>query len=74
LIVVYLSVNYVLRPPRWGAQGLAQTKTPASAVMGWHWAKNGWPLPVAAGIAISTIRILSQSMADRRAILFRHGG
>src|SRR5437667_6101995 len=60
VIVVYLSVNYVCVHAL-GAQGLAQTKTPPSAVMRLALGESGGRF-LAAGIAISTIGFLSQSM------------
>ena len=53
VIVVYLSVNYVCLHVL-GANGLAQTKTPASSVMRLALGDKGGRL-IAAGIAISTI-------------------
>src|SRR5437016_10595845 len=60
VIVVYLSVNYVCVHAL-GAAGLSQTKTPASAVIRLALGKKGGRF-LAAGIAISTIGLLSQSM------------
>jgi basic amino acid/polyamine antiporter, APA family len=68
VIVVYLSVNfvcvYVLGP-----EVLARTKTPASAIMGLALGNRGARL-IAAGIAISTIGFLSQSMLTAPRVYF----
>src|SRR5205807_9393199 len=53
VIVVYLSVNYVCVHVL-GADGLAQTKTPASSVMRLALGSKGGRL-IAAGIAVSTV-------------------
>jgi APA family basic amino acid/polyamine antiporter len=68
VIVVYLSVNYVCVHAL-GAEGLAQTKTPASAVMRLALGSKGGRL-IAAGIAISTIGFLSQSMLTAPRVYF----
>jgi APA family basic amino acid/polyamine antiporter len=68
VIVVYLSVNYVCVHVL-GADGLAQTKTPASAVMRLALGDKGGHL-IAAGIAISTIGFLSQSMLTAPRVYF----
>jgi APA family basic amino acid/polyamine antiporter len=68
VIVVYLSVNYVCVHAL-GADGLAQTKTPASAVMRLALGDRGGRL-IAAGIAISTIGFLSQSMLTAPRVYF----
>ena len=68
VIVVYLSVNYVCVHAL-GAQGLAETKTPASAVMRLALGEKGGRL-IAAGIAISTIGFLSQSMLTAPRVYF----
>ena len=68
VIVVYLSVNYVCVQAL-GAHGLAQTKTPASAVMRLALGSKGGRL-IAAGIAISTIGFLSQSMLTAPRVYF----
>ena len=68
VIVVYLSVNYVCVHAL-GAQGLSQTKTPASAVMRLALGERGSRL-LAAGIAISTIGFLSQSMLTAPRVYF----
>jgi APA family basic amino acid/polyamine antiporter len=68
VIVVYLSVNYVCVHVL-GAEGLAQTKTPASTVMRLALGSKGARL-IAAGIAISTIGFLSQSMLTAPRVYF----
>jgi len=68
VIVVYLSVNYVCVHVL-GAAGLAQTKTPASAVMRLALGERGARF-LAAGIAISTIGFLSQSMLTAPRVYF----
>jgi APA family basic amino acid/polyamine antiporter len=68
VIVVYLSVNYVCVQAL-GADGLAQTKTPASAIMRLALGEKGGRL-IAAGIAISTIGFLSQSMLTAPRVYF----
>ncbi|HEY5073340.1 MAG TPA: APC family permease, partial [Pyrinomonadaceae bacterium] len=68
VIVVYLSVNYVCVHAL-GAEGLAQTKTPASAVMRLALGERGARF-LAAGIAISTIGFLSQSMLTAPRVYF----
>jgi APA family basic amino acid/polyamine antiporter len=68
VIVVYLSVNYVCVHVL-GADGLAQTKTPASSVMRLALGDKGGRL-IAAGIAISTIGFLSQSMLTAPRVYF----
>ena len=68
VIVVYLSVNYVCVHVL-GADGLAQTKTPASTVMRFALGDRGGRL-IAAGIAISTIGFLSQSMLTAPRVYF----
>jgi APA family basic amino acid/polyamine antiporter len=68
VIVVYLSVNYVCVHVL-GADGLAQTKTPATAVMGLALGSKGGRF-IAAGIAISTIGFLSQSMLTAPRVYF----
>ncbi|HEV8590249.1 MAG TPA: amino acid permease [Pyrinomonadaceae bacterium] len=68
VIAVYLSVNYVCVHAL-GADGLAQTKTPASAVMRLALGSKGGRL-IAAGIAISTIGFLSQSMLTAPRVYF----
>jgi APA family basic amino acid/polyamine antiporter len=68
VIVVYLSVNYVCVYAL-GADGLAQTKTPASAVMRLALGERGARF-LSAGIAISTIGFLSQSMLTAPRVYF----
>jgi APA family basic amino acid/polyamine antiporter len=68
VIVVYLSVNYVCVHVL-GADGLAQTKTPASSVMRLALGDKGGRL-IAAGIAISTMGFLSQSMLTAPRVYF----
>jgi basic amino acid/polyamine antiporter, APA family len=68
VIAVYLSVNYVCVHAL-GASGLAQTKTPASAVMRLAMGDRGARF-LAAGIAISTIGFLSQSMLTAPRVYF----
>jgi len=68
VIIVYLSVNYVCVHAL-GPQGLAQTKTPASAVMRLALGQRGGRF-LAAGIAISTIGFLSQSMLTAPRVYF----
>ncbi|HEX8409118.1 MAG TPA: amino acid permease [Thermoanaerobaculia bacterium] len=60
VIAVYLGVNYVCLRVL-GAEGLAATTTPASAVMRAAMGERGATL-IAAGIAISTLGFLSQGM------------
>jgi APA family basic amino acid/polyamine antiporter len=68
VIVVYLSVNYVCVHAL-GAQGLEKTSTPASAVMRLALGETGGRI-LAAGIAISTIGFLSQSMLTAPRVYF----
>ena len=68
VIVVYLSVNYVCLHAL-GPLGLAQTKTPPSAVMRLALGEKGGRL-LAAGIAMSTIGFLSQSMLTAPRVYF----
>src|SRR5438105_2802067 len=68
VIIVYLSVNYVCVQVL-GADGLAQTKTPATAVMRLALGSKGARF-IAAGIAISTIGFLSQSMLTAPRVYF----
>jgi APA family basic amino acid/polyamine antiporter len=68
VIVVYLSVNYVCVHAI-GPAGLAQTKTPTSAVMRLALGEAGARF-IAAGIAISTIGFLSQSMLTAPRVYF----
>jgi len=68
VIVVYLSVNYVCVYAL-GPDGLAHTKTPASAVMRLALGERGARF-LSAGIAISTIGFLSQSMLTAPRVYF----
>jgi APA family basic amino acid/polyamine antiporter len=68
VIVVYLAVNFVCVTIL-GPDGLAQTKTPASAVMRLALGERGARF-LAAGIAISTIGFLSQSMLTAPRVYF----
>jgi len=68
VILVYLSVNFVCVHTL-GPHGLAQTKTPASAVMRLALGENGAQI-IAAGIAVSTLGILSQSMLTAPRVYF----
>jgi APA family basic amino acid/polyamine antiporter len=68
VIAVYLSVNFVCVHAL-GPEGLAQTKTPASAVMRLALGEKGARF-LAAGIAISTIGFLSQSMLTAPRVYF----
>ena len=68
VIAVYLSVNYVCVQAL-GPEGLAQTKTPVSAVMRLALGERGARF-IAAGIAISTIGFLSQSMLTAPRVYF----
>src|SRR6059058_1045130 len=68
VIVVYLSVNYVCVHVL-GADALAQTKTPATAVMRLALGSKGARF-ISAGIAISTIGFLSQSMLTAPRVYF----
>ncbi len=68
VIVVYLSVNYVCVHVL-GADALSQTKTPATAVMRLALG-NGGARFIAAGIAVSTIGFLSQSMLTAPRVYF----
>jgi len=68
VIVVYLAVNFVCVHAL-GPEGLARTKTPASAVMRLALGERGARL-IAAGIAISTIGFLSQSMLTAPRVYF----
>src|SRR2546423_2580987 len=68
VIVVYLSVNYVCVHVL-GTDALAQTKTPATAVMRLALGSKGARF-IAAGIAISTIGFLSQSMLTAPRVYF----
>jgi len=68
VIAVYLSVNFVCVRTL-GAHGLAETKTPASAVMQLALGNMGAGI-IAVGIAISTIGFLSQSMLTAPRVYF----
>ncbi len=68
VIAVYLSVNFVCVQVL-GAQGLAATKTPATAVMRLAWGETGARL-IAIGIAVSTFGFLSQSMLTAPRVYF----
>jgi APA family basic amino acid/polyamine antiporter len=68
VIVVYLSVNFVCVHIL-GPEGLAQTKTPASAVMRLVLGEKGARF-IAAGIAVSTLGFLSQSMLTAPRVYF----
>ena len=68
VIVVYLSVNFVCVHAL-GPEGLAGTRTPASAVMRLALGEKGARF-LAAGIAISTIGFLSQSMLTAPRVYF----
>ena len=68
VITVYLSVNFVCLRAL-GAHGLAETKTPASAVMQIALGDFGAGI-IAIGIAISTIGFLSQSMLTAPRVYF----
>ena len=68
VIVVYLSVNFVCVHAL-GPLGLAQTRTPASAVMRLALGENGASI-IAVGIAISTAGFLSQSMLTAPRVYF----
>lgn len=68
VIAVYLSVNFVCVQAL-GPEGLAQTKTPATAVMRLALGEKGARF-IAAGIAISTIGFLSQSMLTAPRVYF----
>jgi basic amino acid/polyamine antiporter, APA family len=68
VIAVYLSVNFVCVHAL-GPHGLANTKTPASAVMRLALGENGARI-IAAGIAVSTLGFLSQSMLTAPRVYF----
>jgi APA family basic amino acid/polyamine antiporter len=68
VIAVYLSVNFVCLHAL-GPQGLAATKTPASAVMRLALGERGARF-IAAGIAVSTLGFLSQSMLTAPRVYF----
>jgi APA family basic amino acid/polyamine antiporter len=68
VIAVYLSVNFVCVHAL-GPIGLGQTRTPASAVMRLALGENGARI-IAAGIAVSTVGFLSQSMLTAPRVYF----
>jgi basic amino acid/polyamine antiporter, APA family len=68
VIAVYLSVNFVCVHAL-GPSGLAQTHTPASAVMQFALGETGGRF-IAIGIAVSTIGFLSQSMLTAPRVYF----
>jgi len=68
VIAVYLAVNFVCVTAL-GPEGLAQTRTPASAVMRLALGETGARI-IAIGIAISTIGFLSQSMLTAPRVYF----
>jgi APA family basic amino acid/polyamine antiporter len=68
VIVVYLAVNFVCIQAL-GVDGLANTKTPASAVMRLALGEKG-ALFIAVGIAISTLGFLSQGMLTAPRVYF----
>ena len=68
VIAVYLSVNFVCVHAL-GPNGLAETRTPASAVMRLALGENGARI-IAIGIAISTVGFLSQSMLTAPRVYF----
>jgi basic amino acid/polyamine antiporter, APA family len=68
VIILYLAVNWIAVRDL-GAQGLAATTTPASAVMRAAWGEKGAEL-IAAGIAISTLGFLSQSILTAPRVYF----
>jgi basic amino acid/polyamine antiporter, APA family len=68
VIVLYLAVNWIALRDL-GAQGLAETTTPASAVMRVAWGEKGAEL-IAAGIAVSTLGFLSQSILTAPRVYF----
>lgn len=68
VVILYTSVNYVCVRVL-GSAGLAATKTPASAVMRTALGATGAKL-IAAGIAISTLGFLSQSMLTAPRVYF----
>lgn len=68
VIAVYLSVNFVCVRAL-GPAGLAQTHTPASAVMRLALGETGARI-IAIGIAVSTVGFLSQSMLTAPRVYF----
>ncbi len=68
VILVYLSINFICVRSL-GPQNLAQTRTPASAVMYLALGEKGARI-IAAGIAASTLGFLSQSMLTAPRVYF----
>jgi APA family basic amino acid/polyamine antiporter len=68
VVLLYLAVNFVCVRAL-GPEGLANTTTPASDVMRLAWGPMGGRL-IAAGIAISTLGFLSQSMLTAPRVYF----
>jgi APA family basic amino acid/polyamine antiporter len=68
VVALYLAVSFVCVAVL-GAQGLAATETPASAVMRLALGEHGAKL-IAAGIAISTLGFLSQGMLTAPRVYF----
>ena len=68
VIAVYLAVTFVCMRAL-GPLGLAETKTPASAVMQLALGETGARI-IAAGIAVSTVGFLSQSMLTTPRVYF----
>jgi basic amino acid/polyamine antiporter, APA family len=68
VVLLYTSVNFVCVRVL-GTEGLAASKAPASDVMRFVWGETGARL-IAAGIAISTLGFLSQSMLTAPRVYF----
>ncbi len=68
VIALYVAVNFVCVYVL-GAQGLAATTTPASAVMRTAWGETGARI-IALGIAVSTLGFLSQSILTAPRVYF----
>ncbi len=68
VVVLYLGVNWVCLRAL-GAQGLATTTTPATAVMRIAWGQRGATF-IAAAIAISTLGFLSQGILTAPRVYF----
>jgi APA family basic amino acid/polyamine antiporter len=68
VVALYLAVNFVCVGAL-GAEGLARTATPASAVMRLALGETGAKL-IAAGIAVSTLGFLSQGMLTAPRVYF----
>ncbi len=68
VIAIYLTVNYVYVSVL-GVEGLAQTKTPATEVMGLALGEKGKAI-IAIGITISTLGFLSQGMLTAPRVYF----